>query len=119
MPEASLVTIFGGILLDKVMIQEAVEKGRYDYATGKLVVLPKDRMQENVWIAAVLTPFSLLLFGWIAQFGIHVAAALGTTFGFDASSMLIFGAANTTILNLCIAESLVSPTHLLMQLGSE
>ncbi|KAH7028916.1 major facilitator superfamily transporter [Microdochium trichocladiopsis] len=91
-----LSSIFGGIWLDKVMIRKAVKQGRYD-SNGKLIVLPEDRMQENIWIAAVLVPCSFLLFGWVTQFGIHVAVALLATLSFGVSSMLVFVAANTML----------------------
>ncbi|KXJ87628.1 major facilitator superfamily domain-containing protein [Microdochium bolleyi] len=91
-----LSSIFGGVWLDKVMIREAIRVGRYD-PQGKLIVLPEDRMQENVWIAAVMVPVSFILFGWTVQYGVHPAAPMVATFFFGIGSMLIFGAVNTML----------------------
>ena len=89
-------SIFGGMWLDRVMIREAKKEGRYD-ANGKLILLPEDRMQENVWVAAIMIPLSLLLYGWTAQFGVYPAAPLVGQFFFGVGSMLAFGAVNTML----------------------
>lgn len=61
-----LGSVLGGCWTDYVMRREAIRQGRYD-EQGNLIVRPVDRMNENVWLAAVLFPAAMLWFGWTAD----------------------------------------------------
>jgi multidrug resistance protein len=65
-----LASLFGGRWIDNIMHREARKAGRYD-DRGKLILRPMDRMKENAWIAAVLWPAALLVYGWTVQYGKH------------------------------------------------
>ncbi|KAF7197839.1 MFS transporter OpS2 [Pseudocercospora fuligena] len=91
-----LSSIFGGRWVDRIMHREASKAGRYD-ANGRLVFLPEDRMKENAWLGMILYPFSLLAYGWFAQYKINVAAALVANFFFGIGSMLIFALVTTML----------------------
>ncbi|EME82589.1 uncharacterized protein MYCFIDRAFT_187941 [Pseudocercospora fijiensis CIRAD86] len=91
-----LSSIFGGRWVDRIMHREARNAGRYD-ANGRLVFLPEDRMKENAWLGAMLYPFSLLAYGWFAQYKINVAGALVANFFFGIGSMLIFALVTTML----------------------
>ncbi|KXS97355.1 hypothetical protein AC578_10727 [Pseudocercospora eumusae] len=91
-----LSSIFGGRWVDRIMHREARKAGRYD-ANGRLVFLPEDRMKENAWLGMILYPFSLLAYGWFAQYKINVAAALVANFFFGLGSMLIFALVTTML----------------------
>lgn len=91
-----LSSIFGGRWVDRIMHREARKAGRYD-ANGRLVFLPEDRMKENAWLGMILYPFSLLAYGWFAQYKINVAAALVANFFFGIGSMLIFALVTTML----------------------
>lgn len=65
-----LASLFGGRWIDNIMHREARKAGRYD-DRGKLVLRPMDRMKENAWIAAVLWPSALIVYGWTAEKGVH------------------------------------------------
>lgn len=82
-------SVFGGPWIDRIMAREARKANRYD-EKGKLILLPEDRIRENMWLAITTYPLSLLLFGWTLQHGIlWVAPAIGA-FIFGLSSMLVF-----------------------------
>ena len=91
-----LAAIFGGRWIDSIMHREARKAGRYD-ARGKLIFHPEDRMRENAWIAAVLWPSALIVYGWTAQKGVHWIVPMIANFFFGIGSMLIFGLVNTML----------------------
>jgi multidrug resistance protein len=91
-----LASLFGGKWIDSIMHREAREAGRYD-AQGKLIFRPEDRMRENAWIAAILYPTALILYGWTAQYHIHIAVPMVANFFFGVGSMLIFALVNTML----------------------
>jgi multidrug resistance protein len=91
-----LASLFGGRWIDAIMHREARKAGRFD-DHGKLVFRPEDRMKENAWIAAVLYPTALMLYGWTAQYHIHIAVPMVANFFFGIGSMLIFALVNTML----------------------
>jgi multidrug resistance protein len=91
-----LASLFGGKWIDSIMHREARKAGRYD-AHGKLIFRPEDRMRENAWIAAILYPTALILYGWTAQYHIHIAVPMIANFFFGVGSMLIFALVNTML----------------------
>lgn len=54
-------------------------------------------MKENAWIAAVLWPAALMVYGWSAEHGVHVAVPMVANFFFGVGSMLIFALVNTML----------------------
>lgn len=54
-------------------------------------------MKENAWIAAILWPAALILYGWTVQHGVHVAVPMIANFFFGIGSMLIFALVNTML----------------------
>jgi multidrug resistance protein len=91
-----LASLFGGRWIDSIMHREARKAGRYD-DHGKLIFRPEDRMKENAWIAAILYPTALILYGWTAQYHIHIAVPMVANFFFGIGSMLIFALVNTML----------------------
>lgn len=91
-----LAALFGGRWIDAIMHREARKAGRYD-AHGKLIFRPEDRMRENAWLAAILYPSALILYGWTAQYHVHIAAPMVANFFFGVGSMLIFALVNTML----------------------
>ncbi|KAH5116257.1 hypothetical protein HBH71_120410 [Parastagonospora nodorum] len=91
-----LASLFGGRWIDAIMHREARKAGRYD-AHGKLIFRPEDRMRENAWLAAILYPSALILYGWTAQFHVHIAVPMIANFFFGVGSMLIFALVNTML----------------------
>lgn len=82
-------SVFGGPWIDRIMAREARKANRYD-EKGKLILLPEDRIRENMWLAITAYPLSLLLFGWTLQHGVlWVAPAIGALM-FGLASMLVF-----------------------------
>lgn len=61
------------------------------------VMIPEERIAENILLAAILFPVSLLIFGWCAQYKTFWLCPLIGTFIFGFASMMIFGT-NTTYL---------------------
>ncbi|KAG5363791.1 Quinidine resistance protein 3 [Yarrowia sp. B02] len=61
------------------------------------VMIPEERIAENILLAAILFPVSLLIFGWCAQYHTFWLCPLIGTFIFGFASMMIFGT-NTTYL---------------------
>jgi multidrug resistance protein len=84
-----LASFFGGKWIDNIMAREARKANRYD-EDGKLILLPEDRMRENMWIANTVYPSGLLLFGWTINYGIFWFVPSIGTFLFGISSMLVF-----------------------------
>ncbi|EFY90063.1 MFS multidrug resistance transporter, putative [Metarhizium acridum CQMa 102] len=84
-----LASVSGGSWTDSIMAREAVRANRYD-ERGKLILLPEDRMRENVWIANTLYPCGLLLFGWTLNYGVFWFVPSIGSFLFGISSMLVF-----------------------------
>lgn len=82
-------SFFGGKWIDKIMAREARKANRYD-EHGKLVLLPEDRMRENMWMANTVYPLSLLVFGWTLRYGIHWIVPSIAMLLFGVSSMLVF-----------------------------
>jgi multidrug resistance protein len=82
-------SLFGGKWIDNIMAREARKANRYD-EDGKLILLPEDRMRENMWIANTVYPVGLLLFGWTINYGIFWFVPSIGTFLFGISSMLVF-----------------------------
>jgi multidrug resistance protein len=91
-----LASLFGGKWIDSIMHREARRAGRYD-THGKLIFRPEDRMRENAWIAAILYPTALILYGWTAQYHLHIAVPMVANFFFGVGSMLIFALVNTML----------------------
>jgi multidrug resistance protein len=91
-----LASLFGGRWIDSIMHREARKAGRYD-DKGKLIFRPMDRMKENAWIAAILWPAALIIYGWTAQNGIHWIVPMISNFFFGIGSMLIFALVNTML----------------------
>ncbi|KAF3357946.1 hypothetical protein VD0004_g9453 [Verticillium dahliae] len=89
-------SLLGGRWLDHIMTRQAQKAGRYD-TDGKLILLPEDRMRENMWIAGTVYPASLLLYGWTIQYGVFWFLPLTFLFTFGAASMLVFAAATTML----------------------
>ena len=79
------------------MHRRARNAGRRDARTGKLQFRPEDRMGENVWVAGLLMPVSLLWYGWTVNYGIHWAAPMTANFCFGVGSMLLFASATTML----------------------
>lgn len=84
-----LASFFGGKWIDNIMAREARKANRYD-EDGKLILLPEDRMRENMWIANTVYPCGLLLFGWTINYGIFWFVPSIGSFLFGISSMLVF-----------------------------
>jgi len=61
-----VMSLLGGPWVDHIMTREAKRAKRYTQS-GKLILLPEDRMGENVWLGAFLMPAALLWYGWAAQ----------------------------------------------------
>jgi MFS family permease len=78
------------------MHREARKAGRYD-DKGKLIFRPEDRMKENAWIAAILWPSALIIYGWTAENGVHWIVPMISNFFFGIGSMLIFALVNTML----------------------
>jgi MFS family permease len=89
-------SIVGGRWSDSIMIREAKAAGRYD-EDGNLIFLPEDRMRENAYIAAVMYPLALILYGWAAKYGLHWMVAATGGFFFGVGSMIIFSVATTML----------------------
>jgi multidrug resistance protein len=56
-------SLLGGRWHDHVVQRGATSAGRYD-ESGKPILYPEDRMQENAWCAFLLAPAGLLWYGW-------------------------------------------------------
>lgn len=84
-----IASFFGGKWIDNIMAREARKANRYD-ENGKLILLPEDRMRENMWLANSVYPLSLLVFGWTLHYGIHWTVPSIAMFFFGISSMLVF-----------------------------
>jgi multidrug resistance protein len=91
-----LASLFGGKWIDSIMHREARRAGRYD-DRGKLIFRPEDRMRENAWLAAVLWPCSLIIYGWTARYGVYIVVPMISNFFFGIGSMLIFALVNTML----------------------
>lgn len=78
------------------MHREARKAQRFD-DRGKLVFRPEDRMKENAWLAAILWPSALVVYGWTAERHVHVAVPMIANFFFGIGSMLIFALVNTML----------------------
>jgi multidrug resistance protein len=91
-----LASLFGGRWIDSIMHREARKAGRYD-DKGKLIFRPEDRMRENAWIAAILYPLSLIVYGWTTQYHTSIAIPMVANFFFGIGSMLIFALVNTML----------------------
>ena len=84
-----MASLFGGKWIDKIMAREAKKANRYD-EKGKLILLPEDRMRENMWFAQIVYPVSLIWFGWSMKYGVHFMCPSVALFFFGISSMLVF-----------------------------
>ncbi|KAH7082810.1 major facilitator superfamily domain-containing protein [Paraphoma chrysanthemicola] len=91
-----LASLFGGRWIDSIMHREARKAGRYD-DRGKLVFRPEDRMKENAWLAAILWPAALIVYGWTTQTHQHISIPMISNFLFGIGSMLIFSLVNTML----------------------
>jgi multidrug resistance protein len=91
-----LASLFGGRWIDSIMHREARKAGRYD-DHGKLIFRPEDRMKENAWIAAILYPSALIIYGWTVDYHVHIAVPMVANFFFGVGSMLIFALVNTML----------------------
>jgi multidrug resistance protein len=91
-----ITSFFGGRWIDYIMIRAAKRANRYD-ERGKLIYLPEDRMRENMWVAHLIYPLSLLAYGWSLRYGVHVAVPMVSLFFFGVASMLVFSTATTML----------------------
>ncbi|KAF1849024.1 MFS general substrate transporter [Cucurbitaria berberidis CBS 394.84] len=91
-----LGSLFGGRWIDAIMHREARKAGRYD-DRGKLIFRPEDRMRENAWLAAILWPSALIVYGWTAEKGVHWIVPMISNFFFGIGSMLVFALVNTML----------------------
>ncbi|KAF4580368.1 Major facilitator superfamily domain, general substrate transporter [Ophiocordyceps camponoti-floridani] len=91
-----VAALLGGRWIDHIMARRARKARRYD-EKGRLVFLPEDRMGENMWLANVIYPLGLLLFGWSISFGLHWLVPSAGGFLFGLASMMVF-ATSTTML---------------------
>ncbi|OAA42177.1 Major facilitator superfamily domain, general substrate transporter [Metarhizium rileyi] len=91
-----LASVFGGRWIDSIMAREAARANRYD-EHGKLILLPEDRMRENMWLANTVYPCGLLLFGWTLHYGVFWFVPSIGSFLFGVSSMLVFSTATTML----------------------
>ncbi|KAI9167702.1 MFS transporter OpS2 [Paramyrothecium foliicola] len=91
-----ITSFFGGRWIDHIMIRAAKKANRYD-EQGKLILLPEDRMRENIWVAHLVYPLSLLTYGWTLRYGVHVAVPCLASFSFGVASMLVFATATTML----------------------
>ncbi len=92
----------GGKWCDYIMIREARNVGRFRPGTdgsnrSDLILLPEDRMCENAYIAAVMYPLGLIVYGWTADRGIHWIVPCIANFFFGLGSMVIFSVATTML----------------------
>ncbi|KAI1174102.1 major facilitator superfamily transporter [Nemania sp. FL0916] len=92
----AISSILGGRWHDSIMAREAKKAGRYG-PDGKLKYLPEDRLKENVWIATILYPGTVLWFGWTLQKGIHWAVPAVASLVYGIFSMLLYGAVTTVL----------------------
>ncbi|GAO14355.1 hypothetical protein UVI_02034290 [Ustilaginoidea virens] len=99
-----ITALFGGRWIDNIMAREARKANRYD-ARGKLVLLPEDRVRENMWIANTVYPCALLLFGWTLDRGIFWLVPSVGAFLFGLSYMLVFSVATTMLTELVSKRS--------------
>ncbi|RDA91332.1 hypothetical protein CP533_1581 [Ophiocordyceps camponoti-saundersi (nom. inval.)] len=89
-------SLFGGRWIDHIMVRRAHKARRYD-EKGRPIYLPEDRMGENMWLASVVYPLGILLFGWTINYGVHwIVPSIGG-FLFGLASMMVF-ATSTTML---------------------
>ncbi|KAK3327325.1 major facilitator superfamily domain-containing protein [Cercophora scortea] len=91
-----VASLFGGRWIDRIMAREAQKAGRYD-AAGKLIFLPEDRMNENMWLAATLYPGAMIWYGWTVEKGLPWIVPSIANFFFGCGSMLVFGAVTTML----------------------
>jgi MFS family permease len=91
-----VAALFGGRWSDTIMAREAKSANRYDSA-GQLILIPEDRMRENAYVAAVLYPLALIVYGWIAKYGLHWIIAAIANFFFGVGSMIIFSCVTTML----------------------
>ncbi|KZF19007.1 putative MFS multidrug resistance transporter [Xylona heveae TC161] len=91
-----IASFLGGRWTDTIMHREARRAGRYD-EDGKLILLPEDRMRENVWVAAALYPAALVWYGWSAQEGVFWFVPMLANFFFGIGTMLVFGTVTTML----------------------
>ena len=94
-----LVSLLGGRWTDHIMAREARRAGRVD-ACGQLILRPEDRMRENAWLAAVLYPAALVVFGWTVRAACPWPVPLAATFFYGVGCMLIFSTATTMLTEL-------------------
>ncbi|KAK4191218.1 major facilitator superfamily domain-containing protein [Podospora australis] len=92
-----LASMVGGRWIDYIMAREAKNAGRYDPNTGKLILLPEDRMKENMWLAATMYPGALIWYGWTAEKGLSWIVPTIANLFFGFGSMLVFGAVTTML----------------------
>ncbi|PFH55683.1 hypothetical protein XA68_17828 [Ophiocordyceps unilateralis] len=91
-----VTSLFGGRWIDHIMARRARKARRYD-EKGRLVYLPEDRMGENMWLANVVYPLGLLLFGWTINYAVYWLVPSVGGFFFGVASMMVF-ATSTTML---------------------
>lgn len=91
-----LASLVGGKWTDTIMLRKARAANRYD-SSGKLILIPEDRMGENVYLAAFIYPAGLIWYGWSVQKGVHWIVPMIANFFFGVGSMLIFSAATTML----------------------
>ncbi|OTA81396.1 hypothetical protein M434DRAFT_37543 [Hypoxylon sp. CO27-5] len=89
-------SVLGGQWVNYIMHREAVKAQRYN-VNEKLVYLPKDRMKENIWLAASLYPAGMIWYGWSADIGLPWIVSCIANFFFGIGSMLVFGTVTTML----------------------
>ena len=89
-------SLLGGRWIDYIMTREAVKAGRYG-PEGQLLLLPEDRMRENIWLAATLYPGALIWYSWSVDMGLPWIVSAVANFLFGCGLMLAFGAVTTML----------------------
>ena len=102
-----IAAIFGGRWVDYLMKRTAQRAGRRD-EDGNLILRTEDRVQENVWLGALLCPVAMIWYGWTAEFHVHWAIPLVANFFFGLAAMLLFGAVMTMLTGTSTSHTLGS-----------
>ncbi|KAB5554765.1 major facilitator superfamily domain-containing protein [Coniochaeta sp. 2T2.1] len=94
----ALASVLGGRWTDHIMAREARRANRFSPThPTHLILLPEDRLKENIWLAATLYPASMIWYGWSVDRQLHWAIACAANLFFGVGGMLVFGAATTAL----------------------
>jgi multidrug resistance protein len=92
----AVASILGGRWTDFIMARQARRFNRVD-GSGKPILLPEDRLRENIWLAATLYPAGMIWYGWSVDKELHWAVGAVATLFFGVGGMLVFGAVTTAL----------------------